>query len=236
MIKSTCLLCKKHRELKKSHIIPKLIYRYIRRRQEEKSNSPKLLQLNKKKKIFECNEKQWQESILCNECEQLLSKNETDFARILYKIHQNMATHKQGDYCYASNLLIQAELNLFFNEQKANSLRYFAASYILRNLYLIDNSLPQIQKHELENFILGRTKHSFHVIVKVNTGKPFNLFTSTYTLDHFDDFKHYSFIVPNIFFTVIFCLGGKKLSTPDLIIIEEDLYDDPIVNKLIRIS
>ncbi|WP_347990050.1 hypothetical protein [Methylomonas sp. AM2-LC] len=82
-----CKLCKETKELKDSHVIPKLIYRYMRKHQDTTNNLNGLLTLDSKKKQIDVTQRQWQDKLFCEDCELLLSKNETKFARILHDIN-----------------------------------------------------------------------------------------------------------------------------------------------------
>lgn len=218
---STCKLCKKNRELQDSHVIPKLIYRYMRKYQDSTNKLNGLLTLDSQTRKVDVTQRQWKEKLFCKSCEELLSKNETKFARILHDVN-SMTKESLSKEFYTTDKkkiidlirnerpsisvdeLIQEMNNKYFNDPRVETLKYFSASYVLRQLYIIDNSLGDKWTHMLEDYLLGKESSCFTLVVKLNCGDNFKAFSSSFALDELDDFKHYNFIVPEMWFHLIF--------------------------------
>lgn len=67
-----CALCREHKTLKKSHLIPKSAYRHVRDSAEEGGGSPLRVHLAEKEAFY--TDKQVDKHLLCGDCEQLFSK------------------------------------------------------------------------------------------------------------------------------------------------------------------
>lgn len=240
-----CKLCKKENELQDSHVIPKLIYRYMRRHQDKTMNLNGLLTLDSRKRKIDITQYQWKMKLFCKECELVLSKNETKFARILHDINE-ISKDKIPDMFYSPESLEElkkekptfvSELeelikNNYFSEEKAFTLKYFAASFVLRQLYIIDNTLGTNEVSLLEDYLLGLGDGKFTLFVKINYGQSFKAFSSTFALDKIDTFKHYNFIVPEMWFHLIFDIQGK-LGAEKIVVIPEDFFKDKIIRRLL---
>ena len=72
-----CALCKKESELKLSHIIPKFVFRYLKK----DSFTGKIRKVSDPNKPLQDGDKM---SLLCNDCEQLFSRKEVQFANKIY--------------------------------------------------------------------------------------------------------------------------------------------------------
>jgi hypothetical protein len=84
---SNCKLCKKKTELANSHVMPKFLYRYMRKYQDKTNNINGLLCTNNKGDKLDVSQRQWKKKLFCHECEELLSKNETKMAKIFHDIN-----------------------------------------------------------------------------------------------------------------------------------------------------
>ena len=240
-----CKLCKERKELQDSHVIPKLLYRYMRRYQDATNSLNGLMTLDSKKQIVDITQRQWKDKLFCRECEERLSKNETKFTKILHDINA-MERMVLKTVCYTTDFdelsewLRQAQPSInidevnqvinqgYFNEEKAETLKYFSASYVLRQLYLIKNTLGQKEVDMLESYLLGSRDGDFNLRVKLNYGQPFKAFSSSLPIDKLIDFKHYNFIVPEMWFHLIFDindkLGAKKvIIQPDNFLENKDI-------------
>lgn len=246
-----CRLCKESKELKESHVIPKLIYRYMRRHQDGTNNLNGLLVLDSKQNKIDVTQRQWKSFLFCGDCESVLSKNETKFARILHDINRlDKDEVKKTSYCtdhysvfselkkspvnISFDILKQALESGYFNEKNTETLKYFAASFLLRQLYIIEHKLGEKEVEMLESYILGKGDGNFSLIVNLNAGEDFWAFCSSLTLDHQDDFKHYNFVVPNIWFHLIFDTNNKMGVQKVLIQPDDFKKSNVIVNLLSR--
>lgn len=247
-----CKLCKKEKELQASHVIPKLLYRFMRRKQDGIKDLNGLLIINNRDRNIEVTQRQWVSSLFCKDCEKILSKNETAFARIFHDLNEMQSLDKDKIAYYSRMELLAAEvinsgkcsiddfnkaetLN-FFNKKKTDTLRYFAASFVLRQLYLIENTLGEKELKSLEDFLLGSGPAKFRLIVKVNNNvNNFNILCSTIPMDKLENFKHYIFIVPEIHFHLIFNINEcDEYDESDVIILNEDLFADEFIRKIIK--
>jgi hypothetical protein len=84
---SNCKLCKKEAELANSHVIPKFLYRYMRKHQDKTNSINGLPCTNNKGDKLDVSQRQWKKKLFCHECEKLLSKNETKMAKIFHDIN-----------------------------------------------------------------------------------------------------------------------------------------------------
>lgn len=213
-----CALCKKKAELQSSHIISKFIYRFMRKYQDKINDVNGIITIDAKSKTIDVTQRQWQKKLLCSVCEGHLSKNENQMASLMREI--NLMDDKSLKSCiYYSKIstltshipshLSDSEINNLlssFNidKEKADVLKYFAISTLLRHLYVIDNNLDSSLIHKIERYILGESDFCCQLIVKINTGKPpWTMFTSVVFLDQLDKFKHYNFMLPNMWFHII---------------------------------
>jgi len=235
--------------LKDSHVIPKLLYRYMRKHQDATNSLNGLLTLDSKKQKIDITQRQWKDKLFCSDCEERLSKNETKFSKILHDIN-SMEEMERKIVSYRTNRsewleeLKRAQPNIninmanqvidqgYFNEEKAETLKYFSASYVLRQLYLIENTLGQKEVDMLENYLLGNKDGNFDLIVKINYGKSFKATCSSLALDRLDDFKHYNFIVPEMWFHLIFYIKNKR-DVGKVIIQPSNFLDDKDIMLLL---
>ena len=102
-----CKLCKKIRELKKSHIIPCLAFKLIR---DENINNRFYELVNKQNKIIQDGPKEY---LLCNKCEQHIGNYEKYFKEAIHlNRHGTKKTH-DGKRCLIENLDYK-KIKLFF--------------------------------------------------------------------------------------------------------------------------
>lgn len=240
-----CKLCKKENELQNSHVIPKLIYRYMRRHQDKTTNLNGLLTLDNRKEEVDITQRQWKMKLFCKECELLLSKNETKFARILHDINdaskdkilhmfyspESIEKLKKESPALVSELE-ESVKNNYFNEERVATLKYFSASFVLRQLYIIGNTLGTNEVSLLERYLLGLGDGKFTLMVKINCGQSFKAFSSTFSIDSLDAFKHYNFIVPEMWFHLIFDIQSK-LGAEKITVMPEDLLKDKVIMQLL---
>ncbi|RZG16722.1 hypothetical protein EXT47_05185 [Pseudoalteromonas sp. CO342X] len=237
-----CKLCKEKKDLKSSHLIPKLLYRYLRKKQGNNENLNGLLILDSKNNKIDVTQRQWQKHIFCHDCEILLSKNETKFARILRDINdiekkELKKTSYITDYEKVKGVMSFDEFKQtleagYFNKENVETLKYFSASFLLRQLYVIEHNLAKEDMKMLEDYILGQGEGNFNLFVNLNIEKDFLTFCSSIPLDKQDDFKHYNFIVPNVWFHLIFDRDAS-LGKPNVMITPSDFYKNEIIIGLL---
>lgn len=236
-----CKLCKKEEKLQDSHVIPNFLYRYMLKCPEvTKNNLNGLLMLDSKKQKVDITQRQWKQKLFCKICEGILSKNETKFSRIFHDIQKMSVTERENaiytteyeklkkSISSSNNEFNKFIQQLYFDNEKAETIKYFAASYLLRQLYLKKHSLGQREIDMLENYLLGKVDGDFNLIVKLNSGQPFKAFCSSLCLDQLEDFKHYNFVVPEMWFHLIF-----KLSSRELYIQPDDFLKNEDIKKLL---
>lgn len=86
-----CYLCHKVTDLQKSHIIPRFVFRWL------KETSPGFIRDSKNPNIR--TQDGIKEYLLCEDCEQLFSSWEREFANnIYYPFHSNLGKHEYYDY------------------------------------------------------------------------------------------------------------------------------------------
>lgn len=249
-MKENCKLCKKEKELKNSHVIPKLLYRYMRRYQDRTKNLNGLLVLNTKKGKVDVTQRQWKEKLFCENCEEILSKNETKFARILHEIN-NFSKNEVSEIAYSTDfkkiseeaLKLNPNISLddlkkvmdsgYLDEEKVETLKYFSASCVLRQLYIIDNSLGKSEVTKLERYLLGQGDGEFNLVVDINTGDNFKAFCSSIPLDNVNDFKHYNFIVPEMWFHLIFDTN-KELGDFSVIVKSNNFFENRYIIESLK--
>lgn len=190
--------------------------------------------------------------MFCKECEEILSKNETKFARILHDINAMKKAELKNEFYFSDDAQLFEELRKeksdvsyseykqikdlgYFNDEKAETLKYFSASYVLRQLYLIENLLGQEEVSMLEHYLLGRCKGDFSLIVNLNYGQEFKAFCSSLPIDKLDDFKHYNFLVPEMWFHLIFD-KKNKLGFSKVMIQPDDFRKNKVIFQLLSPS
>lgn len=245
-----CKLCKIEKELQDSHVIPKFLYRYMRKHQDKTKSLNGLLVLDGKNNKVDVTQRQWKKKLFCKECESLLSKNETKFSRIFHDINSmkkeeikkiafstdyeqlwddiKNEIHPSPTFDEYKNVVEQG----YFDDVKAETLKYFSASYVLRQLYLLENTLGQKEVDMLESYLLGNGDGDFNLLVSVNSGEPFKAVCSSLVLDSLDNFKHYNFIVPEIWFHLIFDINNE-LGVKKVTIVPDDFLNNKVIIDLL---
>ncbi|WP_347990049.1 hypothetical protein [Methylomonas sp. AM2-LC] len=84
----------------------------------------------------------------------------------------------------------------------------------------------------LEHYLLGRCKGDFNLIVNLNYGQEFKAFCSSLPIDKLDDFKHYNFIVPEMWFHLIFD-KNNKLGPCKVMIQPDDFLKNKVIFQLL---
>lgn len=243
----TCKLCKNKNELQESHVIPKLLYRYMRRYQDRIKNLKGLLTIDSRNRKIDITQNQWKNFLFCRSCEQILSKNETKFAKILHQINEipkkeisNIFYHSEINFIINEitndNKFSTSEINEiieknYLDDEKAETLKYFAASFVLRQLYIIDNTLGKKEVKDIEDYLLGKSNGNFSLILKINNTGDFKSVSSTFPIDGLDEFKHYTFLAPEMWFHLIFDIKNH-LDKPKIVITTENLLKEPVIKKL----
>ncbi|HIF5693407.1 TPA: hypothetical protein ACX3DQ_004550 [Vibrio parahaemolyticus] len=220
--RGVCKLCKNEvNDLQDSHIIPKLLYRFMRRHQDSAKDINGLLSINSEIQKLDVTQRQWKKLIFCKSCEGILSKNETKFARILHDVN-SMSLERRSKESFTTNIkgvpipkgyslveIINAYKNNYFDYGVTEDLKYFAASYVLRQIYLIDHQLGDDEISMLEKYILGKGSGDFSLLVALNSGGSFKCVCSSIPVDMKKDFKHYNLILPEMWFHLIFDINKK---------------------------
>ncbi|OFX68689.1 MAG: hypothetical protein A2X12_05705 [Bacteroidetes bacterium GWE2_29_8] len=84
-----CKLCKKEKELRRSHIIPEFMYENVYDKEPKKFNNIEITLDNSKDTKVKYEQKGIREYLLCGDCEVLLSKYEKYAAEIIYAKNKN---------------------------------------------------------------------------------------------------------------------------------------------------
>lgn len=240
-----CQLCGSQEPLQDSHIIPHFLYKYMSRHLKSEFDGDKPIQFDSKLNLIQRSDRQWKEKMFCWDCEQLLSKNEKLFSEIFKDI---ASCHKNNRIKFAYRYGMELEQldkelgfskqdikllldNSYLNIERANIIRYFAISYIIRFIYLSNVKVSEHLLRHIEGILYGLPLDSVKVIMTVNTGNDFKMISSVYPLDDDPRFKHFLFVMPEIKIHLIIdekleFEGSKVLVLPD------DLFKDTDLIKL----
>ncbi|OEC83503.1 hypothetical protein A9D46_10390 [Photobacterium damselae subsp. damselae] len=216
--------------------------------QKEVKDINGLIIIDGEKQTVDVSQRQWKKKLLCGSCEGLLSKNETKMAKWMKKI--NDMEHRERINCmYSSNFDSIKELldpkykrievdqylsELFINKEKETDIKFFVIGYLLRHLYVIDNTLDKKIIKLLEDHILGVIDYKIKLIIKVNSGEQScMMFSSVFTVDKMERYKHYNFMLPNMWFHVIFDEDNVNESD-EILILPEDFDKDEHIQYLFR--
>ncbi|GHY44828.1 hypothetical protein FXE31_14105 [Vibrio cholerae] len=241
-----CALCKKDvSDLQESHIIPKLLYRYMRRYQDELNNINGLISNVPGSSKLDITQRQWKKLLFCRKCEGILSINETKFARILHDINKKTPQERSAEF-FNTNIasmtippgvdaLSVAKLyrGMYFDFESAEVLKYFSASYVLRQLYLIEHNLGAKEIDMLEKYVLNHGPGNFTLIVYLNKGNTFKSVCSSMAIDSLKDFKHYNFYLPEMWFHLIFDVR-KVLDKSHVLIMSKDFEKEYSISLLLK--
>ena len=245
-----CALCKKEAELQSSHIVSKFIYRFMRKYQDKINDVNGIITIDAKSKTIDVTQRQWQKKLLCSDCEGRLSKNENQMASLMREINLMDAQSLKSCIYYSKISTLTNKISSHFSDsdindlisnfnidkEKADVLKYFSLSILLRYLYVIESNLDSSLIHKIERYILGESDFYCKLIVKINTGKPpWTMFTSVVFLDKLDKFKHYNFMLPNMWFHIIIDDDEYDNEKNNEVVINPcDFFEDESIIKLMR--
>jgi len=180
-----------------------------------------LTQFNGLLNLWQKSNRQLKKKLLCEDCEQLLGKNETLFSEIFKSI--NLEKNK-GLYTYVEfdeeqyNEL--AEKGFSKNDidgllvdnpiyDKLEIIRYFSVSYMFRELINNPYDVSENELKKIRLFLQNKCDFPFMLTVRVHDGQPeFNLFSTVIVMDSLPDWKHYVFYIPNMQFHVALNING----------------------------
>ena len=245
---SQCKLCKKKAELANSHVMPKFLYRFMRKYQDKTNNINGLLSTNNKGDKLDVTQRQWKEKLFCHDCEELLSKNETKMAKIFRDINTKNSDErkkvfgmsglskinkeefkkkffKEKGYTIFDHEIDKVIEETYITDDVKNTLSYFCISYILRQLYIVENTLSADIFSNLEKYLLKETDLNLKVIIKINSGNDMKIMASSLCLDGLEEYKHYNFVIPEIWFHLIIDIKDN-FKTEQVIVTPEDFYED----------
>ncbi len=145
-MKGKCKLCEKQKTLKESHIIPKFVFRWLK-----KTGGRFIRRLNNPNIRVEDGVKKY---LLCNECEQLFSKFEDKFARDIFYPYSD----KKIDFFKYDSNLIRFSISVLYRILLINS----KEDNSFNELHAIDlkQALVEWQKYLYE----GKKLDKFHKI------------------------------------------------------------------------
>lgn len=233
-----CKLCEREKELKSSHVIPRFLYRYMLN-----VTDGYLTQYHSYLNLWQKSNRQLKKELFCFECEQLLSKNELAFSEIFKQINESSESEK-AVFSYA--VLDDSEINKLEQKgydqksidaflksnpiyDKIHILEYFAISYIYRELLNNSYTIPESEKRLLQNYLLNGSTCSFMLHVRLHNSQPsFNLISTATVFDALDDWKHYTFYVPNMQFHVALRVGGTPEDMSKTIVMPSNFFDDDL--------
>lgn len=240
-----CQLCGSQEPLQDSHIIPHFLYRNMNRYLKSEFDGDKPIQFDSKLNLIQRSDRQWKEKMFCWNCEQLLSKNETLFSQIFQDI---VSCHPSDRIKFAYRYGMELEQldqefgyskkdikllldNSYFDIKKADIVRSFAVSYVIRCIYLSDVKVSENLLKHIEGILYGLPLDSVKVIMSINTGTNFKIISSVYPLDSDPRFKHFLFVMPEIKIHLIidekFEFEGDKV-----LVLPNDLFNDMDIVKL----
>lgn len=237
-----CKLCEQEKALRDSHIIPRFFYRFM-----QKSVGNQLARFDSTKNLWQLSNRQSKSRLFCSECEQLLSKNETEFSKIFHEINNQKPTDRQ--VCGNLNTLIEIakndnnlrnkysekeiydainfiiKQNPFYN--KDDIVRYFAISYIFRELFVGKYNIPSSFIEKFRKYLYDGKSFDFLLMIRINNVSNFNFMTNTFVLDKLDDWKSFSFYVPNMLFHIAVHINDEIPNEfKELMILPENLLSD----------
>ncbi|PKH08178.1 hypothetical protein [Moritella sp. Urea-trap-13] len=242
---TSCKLCGDSDDLKKSHIIPRFLYRYMLN-----VTDGNLTQFNTTLNLWQKSNRQLKKKLFCSDCEQLLSDNELEFSNIFKQINastdKTIFSYLELDSEALSKLEVQGytedEINTCLESnpiyEKISVLEYFSISYIYRELLNNSYDVPESEIILLQNFLLNKGDCSFMLHIRLHNSKPsFNMFSTAIVLDVLDDWKHYVFYLPNMQFHVALRVQGTPEHMDKTIIFPSDFFEDEIGSvELIRMA
>ncbi|MDP4487293.1 hypothetical protein QDG88_04915 [Pseudoalteromonas piscicida] len=245
-----CALCKKEAELQSSHIVSKFLYRFMRKYQDKINDVKGIITIDAKSKTIDVTQRQWHKKLLCSNCEGRLSKNENKMASLMREIYSMDDEGLKSCIYYSKISALKSIIpshfsdsyindlisSFFFDKEKVDVLKYFSLSILLRHIYVVESNLDSSLINKMERYILGESDFNFKLIVKVNSGEQrWTMFTSVVFLDKNDKFKHYNFMLPNMWFHIIIDDDEYNNEKSDEVIITPcDFFKDEIIIKLMK--
>jgi len=235
-----CKLCLKSTDLKKSHIIPRFIYKYMLRR-----TGNQMTQFDGHLNLWQRSNRQFTEYLFCGKCEQLLGKNETQFASLFREI---IASTDKSLYLYGkiydplwiqnylstqSSNISKAEIDRFLEEShlhgKTSIIEYFAISYIYREVVRKSHNISQRTIELFRNYLLNSKKFPFSLVLRIHQLQTdFDMTSSVIVLDGLDDFKHFIFYLPSMQFHICVHVDEMPPDLANTVVQPENLFDDKI--------
>ncbi|HCE3205358.1 TPA: hypothetical protein NJ811_004485 [Vibrio parahaemolyticus] len=108
-------------------------------------------------------------------------------------------------------------------------IRFFAISYIFRELVNNSYDVPKNEIDKMKLFLKGKYDLKFMLIVRIHNAEPeFNLFSTVMVMDGLPDWKHYVFYIPNIQFHVAINTEQAINEVYKTIIIPSNFFEDEI--------
>lgn len=205
-----CKLCQQEKILKKSHIIPRFLYKFM-----QKNTNNQITQFNGFLNLWQLSNRQLIKEFFCDDCEQLLGKNETKFSSIFHTINKQKAEDRRP-YCDPNKYpcLVDKKIYDFFKEspfhENIHIVKYFAISYIFRELLRNNYKIPDYYIDRLRNYLLNIEYFDFMIDIRLhNSPRSFNLFTTVIVMDGLEDWKHFAFYLPNMLFHIAFSIKDE---------------------------
>lgn len=171
-----CALCHEIRELEESHIIPKFVFRYLR-----KTSHGAVRNLDNPNKVVQDSEKHY---LLCGDCEDLFSVYETKFANKIFYPYQKDGVRK---FSYDKDLF------------------YFLTSVSWRSLYLdIIDFVTNYNTIDIDSEIIGYLTEKERDMREYLLGKSNHINSIENHIFFFDDIKEFytdgSILKPHVTF------------------------------------
>lgn len=231
-----CKLCGDERDLQESHIIPRFLYKYML-----KVTDGNITQFDGRINLWQNSNRQLKKKLLCFDCEQLLSKNETQFSDVFKQVN---AADDKSQFVYAE--LDSEALDKFVSlgygkadienmlkanplQEKLSILEYFSISYIYRELLNNSYTIPSSEVEKIKRYLLKKDALPFMLNIRVHDSKPsFNFFTTAIVMDTLDDWKHFVFYIPNMQFHIALRVKGTPDEMVKTLIIPSDFKKDEI--------
>lgn len=238
-----CNLCEKESGLQSSHIIPRFIYKYML---GITNNS--LSQFDGHKNLWQQSNRQLKKKLFCSDCEQLLGRNEKLFSTIFKDINTSSCKNQFAYAQFDLKTIKQLELNGYRKEEinsvlkgnplhgKVPTLKYFAISYVYRELLNNSYKIAENEISLLKGFLLSESEFEFLLHIRLHDAEPsFNMFSTVIVLDGLEDWKHFVFYLPNMQFHVAFCVNGTPPDLAKTLILPTNFFDDDLSSiKLIK--
>ncbi len=232
----TCKLCGDNKDLKKSHIIPRFLYKFML-----KITDGDLTQFDSTLNLWQRSNRQLKKKLFCFDCEQLLSGNELEFSKIFKDINDSSSRNKYtytipdektlSSLCFSG--VAKNEIEELIKSSpihgKVKVLEYFSISYIYRELVNRSYNIPNSEMELLRNYLLGKVDCPIMLHIRLNSSQTsFNMFSTAIVLDSLDDWKHYVFYLPNMLFHIGIRVNGTPQKLSKTIVIPANFYDDEI--------